>query len=149
MREILAFKGRIKPMMELTLKFMSLRPELFGMQDVIYSLQMATYYIQESAEFIFQANKKEDIVHEGDRLFPMETPAIEDPQGILVYLFNQAAELSRDIFKFLSDVPVGQLSQMWLSNAISKITEAKFSIEITSTQYERLQNTGGSGLLSH
>jgi hypothetical protein len=150
MREILAFKGRIKPLIDISLKFMVGHDELFGMQDTIVALQYATYYVQEAAEFVYQANKKEgDIEHGGDKLLNMETPSLSIPTEQLQYLFEECNELSRDIFKFMTEVPLGQLAQLWLTNALTKITEAKFSVSITSIQYERLQTIRGTDLPEH
>lgn len=149
MRDILNFKGRIKPLMELSMKFMEKRPELFVMQDTVQALQMSTYFIQEAAELTYQSNKKEDIIHEGDRLFPMETPEVESEKGLLVCIFNIIDELIQDIYKLMTEVPLPQLAQMWLTYAIGKLSEAKFSVEITSIQHERIQTPGGTNLLSH
>lgn len=147
MREILAFKGRIKPLIEISLRFMQSNHELFVMQDTIQQLQMAIYFIQEAAEFVYQAGKRDDIEHEGERLHNSESPAILLPTDQLVFLFETCNELSKDIYKFLTDVPVGQLAQIWLTNALTKITEAKFSIVITSIQYEKLQGARGTNTL--
>jgi hypothetical protein len=149
MRDILKFKGRIKPLMGLSMDFMRANPELFMMQDTIFNLQMAAYWIQEAAELSAQGSHSSgDVDQEGPPLLADETPKVTESTQQLAWVYKESANLARDIYKFMDEVPLSQIVKLWLLNAITRITEAKFAIQITAVQYDGLQNAGGASLLS-
>lgn len=150
MRDVLVFKGRLKPIIEISLGFMQKNPNMFAMQDTIYNLQMATYWIQEAAELIAKTSEtKKEVDQAGDELLPSETPLIDNNIDQMEYLYGQCNNLATDIYRFLNDVPINALPQMWLMNAITRITEAKFCIQITAIHYGKSQDAGRDSIFKH
>lgn len=133
--------------MDVSLNFMRDHDNLFAMQDVIYCLQMAAYWTQEAAELVARSSETgTEVNHEGEALYPDETPELKGASDILNYLYSGCANLSRDMYVFMSEVPMNQLPQMWLMNGITRLTEAKFSIHITAIHYGKTQGIGGDDL---
>lgn len=150
MRDILKFKGKIKPIMSLSLEFMKANPELFMMQDTIFSLQMAAYWIQEAAELqAINASQSSDVELAGEPMYADEDVKITESKEQLRWIYSSLSDLSTQMYKFVDEVPLSQIAKLWLINAVTRVTEARFAVQITSIQYEGLQNIGGPSLLSH
>lgn len=145
MREVLEFQGKIKPAIELAGAFARSQPEIVAIKDAVYNLQLAVYWLKEAGDHLYNTQIAQDEIIspiEGNEIFPPATPTIEDPAGMLSITFGLMHKLADEIYAYL-DRGIDSKSKFMLESALTRITEAKYSIVITNLYYERLQTTRG------
>lgn len=142
MRELLEYQGRIKPAVGLVLKFAEANPSILAIQDVVYCLQMATYWLREASDMLFHQQENDELVsdrEESDRIIPPPTPTPSSDNELLVILFDMLEKLSHDIYEF-SERGMNDKARTYILNAMTRVNEGKYSVVISNLQYERLQS---------
>lgn len=150
--EILKFKGRLKPIVEVTMSFSRRNSNVLALQDLFHYLQMATYWTQGAANSFFNSQDDDDLSYGED---VKNIPLPETPEDILggddktqlIFLYDELEALEKDILHMLQTEAFEIVPKFWLTNAASRITEAKFCVILTALQYEALRNFRETNIL--
>jgi hypothetical protein len=145
MREVLEFQGRIKPAIELAASFARAETGVTAIQDVVYCLQMATYWLKEAADHMYSVQVSTDDLEspvEGNQVFPPETPVVNQSPIMLIVIFDILNKLMLELYSYSTERGMDKFSNYLLTSAITRINEAKYSVIIAKLQYERLQTAG-------
>lgn len=152
--EILKFKGRLKPVVEVTMSFTRRNSNVLALQDLFHYLQMATYWIQGAANELFITQDDDDLSYGEDvKNIPLpETPNDilgGDDKTQLIFIYDELEALEKDILHILNTEAFESTPEFWLKNAASRVIESKFCVILTALQYEALRNFRETNILGN